>query len=75
MTSDQIGKLLVLAGALILVVGMALLLLGRTPLGRLPGDITVRSGNISCFVPLATMLIISLLLTILINVALRLFDR
>jgi hypothetical protein len=75
MTYDQIGKLLLLAGVVAVVAGLVFILLGRTPLGRLPGDITFSSGPVTCFMPLATMLVVSLLLTVVINVVLRLFNR
>lgn len=75
MPYDQIGKLLVIFGITILILGGLLLLVGRTGLGRLPGDITWSSGNFTCIAPLATMLILSVLLTIIVNVVMRLFDR
>ena len=75
MPYDQIGKLLIVFGITILVVGGLLMLVGRTPLGRLPGDISWSSGNFTCIVPLATMIVLSILLTIILNVVLRLFNR
>ena len=75
MTYDQIGKLLLLAGVVALVAGVVFLLLGRTPLGRLPGDLTFNTGPVTCFMPLATMLLVSVILTVVINVVLRLFNR
>ncbi|MGN6359683.1 MAG: DUF2905 family protein [Thermomicrobiales bacterium] len=65
---SQFGRLLVLGGALLLVAGLIVLLLGRfLPGGRLPGDIVITRGPVSCFVPLATSLLLSLLLTLLLN--------
>ena len=76
MPYDQLGKLLILAGGAILVIGLAFLLLGRVGfLGRLPGDFSFSSGNFTCVVPLASMLVLSLLLTLVLNVLLRLFNR
>ena len=75
MPYDQIGKLLVIFGITILILGGVLLLVGRTNLGRLPGDITWTSGNFTCIAPLATMLLLSVLLTIIVNVVMRLFNR
>ena len=57
------GKLLVVAGLIIAGIGM-LVMLG-VPVGRLPGDITVRRGNFTFYFPLATSIIASLLLTLL----------
>jgi hypothetical protein len=75
MPYDQIGKLLIIFGITILVLGGVLLLVGRTGLGKLPGDITWSSGNFTCIAPIATMLLLSVLLTIVVNVVMRLFNR
>jgi hypothetical protein len=57
------GKLLVLVGLGIVALGL-LMMLG-VPFGRLPGDFHVRRGNFSFHFPLATSLIVSILLTLL----------
>ena len=75
MPYDQLGKLLIGVGGAVVVVGVVLLLLGRSSIGRLPGDITFTNGPVTCVVPLATMLLLSLLLTIVSNVLLRIFNR
>ncbi len=49
--------------------------LARHGLGHLPGDITISGANFTCFIPLATSIILSIVLTILLNVALRIFNR
>lgn len=68
----QFGRLLLVGGGLLLVLGMVLVLLARiVPGGRLPGDIMITRGPVSCFIPLATSLLLSLLLTILLNLWLR----
>ncbi len=70
---DQLGKLLVGIGATALIVGVLFLLLGRSKLlGRLPGDFTFIIGSFTCIAPIATMLLLSLLLTIILNILLRL---
>lgn len=72
----DLGRILVFTGILLVVAGGILLLLGRfpgLPLGRLPGDFSWERGNTRIFVPLATMLIVSVVLTILVNLILRLF--
>ena len=69
-----LGRLLIILGGLLLAGGVLLVLLGQIPFfGRLPGDIAVERERFSFFFPLASMLIVSLVLTILINLALRLF--
>lgn len=57
------GKLLVIAGVALAAVG--LLLMWGLPLGRLPGDFTYRRGGTTVYVPLATSIVASLILTLL----------
>jgi Protein of unknown function (DUF2905) len=66
----DLGKLLVLLGGMIVVVGLALILLGRTnlPIGRLPGDIVYRGKNTSFYFPLASSILLSVVLSILLYV-------
>jgi hypothetical protein len=69
-----IARLLIAIGVVTLVIGLALLLWPRIPmLGRLPGDITIQRDGFRLFVPIATSIVISLVLTIVVNVVLRLF--
>lgn len=70
--AGTIGRLLVGIGLLIVVIGGLLLVAGRIPfLGRLPGDIRIQRGNFTCFIPIATSILLSLLLTLAINLFLR----
>jgi hypothetical protein len=57
------GKLLVLVG--LGIAGLGLLMMIGVPFGRLPGDIMVRRGNFSFYFPLATSIVLSIILTIL----------
>ena len=70
----DLGKLLVFVGGTIIIVGLALVLLGRTnlPLGRLPGDIVYRGKNTVFYFPLATSILLSVVLSILLHVIGRL---
>jgi hypothetical protein len=70
----DLGKLLVLLGGTIVVVGLALILLGRTnlPIGRLPGDIVYRGKNTTFYFPLATSIVVSIVLSVLLYVIGRL---
>ncbi len=73
---SDMGKLMALAGAFLLVVGGLIWAMGKVPLlGRLPGDIRIDRGNISCFFPLATMIILSVVLTVVLNIVLRLLNK
>ena len=57
------GRLLIVAGLVLAAVGV-LVQLG-VPLGRLPGDFTIRRGSVSFYFPLATSIIASMVLTLL----------
>jgi hypothetical protein len=73
MFSDT-GKILIIIGVFLVVFGIIFVFWGRIPfLGRLPEDIAVQKGNVSFFFPLATSIVISLVLTVLLNLFFRLF--
>jgi hypothetical protein len=63
----ELGKLLLVLGGTIVVIGLALLFAGRLhlPLGHLPGDFVYRGKNTIVYFPLATSIIISVVLTLL----------
>ena len=66
----SLGKLLVFLGAAIFIIGVALLLFGKTniPLGRLPGDIIYRGKHTTFYFPLATSIVLSIVLSLLLYV-------
>ncbi len=70
----ELGKLLLIIGAMLLVVGLVFMLLGRTnlPIGRLPGDIIYRGKNTTFYFPLATSILLSVVLSVLLYVIGRL---
>jgi len=63
----------ILTGLALVLVGGLMWLIARSglPLGRLPGDLRIQTDQFSCFAPLASMLIISLVLTVVLNIILR----
>ena len=63
----ELGKLLLIFGAVLLVVGAVLLFAGKfhLPFGRLPGDFVYRGKNTTVYFPLATSLLLSVILTLL----------
>jgi Protein of unknown function (DUF2905) len=63
------GKLLVLGG--LILAGVGLLIMAGMPIGRLPGDFTIKRGNFTFYFPLATSIIASLLLTLLLTLLRR----
>ena len=73
---EEIGKMLLLFGALFLIVGAAILLIGKIPgLERLPGAIVVQRDNFSCVFPIATSILLGIVLTLVLNLLLRLFNK
>jgi hypothetical protein len=65
---SSLGKLLLLLAGVLGVVGLVLLLLGQVPfLGKLPGDLVIRRGGVSFFFPIVTCIVLSVVLTVLIN--------
>jgi hypothetical protein len=63
---SDLARLLIIAGVLLAVVGVALLLAPKIPwLGKLPGDFTWQRGNFTFYFPLGTCLLISIILTLL----------
>jgi hypothetical protein len=67
----QIGRYLLLAGALIAAAGLLMIAAERFGLGRLPGDIVWRRKNTTVYVPIVTSLVLSVVLTLLLNVLFR----
>lgn len=71
MDLQTLGKYLALLGLSLLVVGGLLALGGRLGLGSLPGDVRVQREGFGCYLPIATSILLSLLLTIVLNLLLR----
>jgi hypothetical protein len=67
MELGQVARALIGFGMLLVVVGVLLLLAQRLGLGRLPGDVVVKRPGFTFYAPLATSIIVSLLLTLLLN--------
>jgi len=63
------GRLLILIG--LLIAGVGVLITVGVPVGRLPGDFSYRRGNFSFYFPLATSIIASILLTLLLSLLRR----
>ena len=63
---DSLGKMLILFGVVLALLGGLLLLIGKIPFfGRFPGDIVIRREHWSFYFPLTTSIVISILLTLL----------
>jgi len=73
--TGNIGKFLIIAGGIILITGVIISLMGDklSWLGRLPGDIRIEKNNYRIYVPLTTMILVSLILSAIIYVIKKLF--
>ncbi len=74
---STIGKWLIVAGLSLALVGAGVWLVSKTglPLGRLPGDIRIERPGFTFYFPLTSSILVSLVLTVLINLLARLFRR
>lgn len=61
----DLGRLLVVSGVVLVVIGVLVSTSGRTGLFRLPGDFSFRRGNFGCYFPLMSSLLLSIALTLL----------
>lgn len=70
----EMGRLLVILGVALVVIGGLVILLGRTglPLGRLPGDILYRGKNTTFYFPLASSIVVSVVLSVILFLISRL---
>lgn len=69
---QQMGLLIVAAGIMLVVVGLLVWTGGLSWFGHLPGDIRIERGNTRVFVPITSMLLVSIVLTVLLNLGRRL---
>jgi len=64
----DVGRILLVFGILLVVIGGGLMLFGRF---HLPGDITLKSGNVTVYIPIATSIVLSIILTVVLNLLFR----
>jgi hypothetical protein len=68
----SLGKLLVVGGLVLAAVGVLLVVAGRIPfIGRLPGDVLIQRGNTTFYFPIVTSILISIVLSLVLNVLAR----
>ena len=75
---ETMGKMLILIGLFVLVIGLIMTFAPRLRipfLGRLPGDIRIEREGFSFYFPIVTCILLSILLTIVLSVAIRLLGR
>jgi hypothetical protein len=69
--TPELGRILLIVGVLLVIVGGLAVLGVRLPFGRLPGDIAIEGERGGLYIPIVTMIVISVVLTILVNLFLR----
>ncbi len=76
MTFIDLGKWLVIAGLGLALLGGLIWLLGHIPFfGNLPGDIRIQTQNFGCFFPIVSMIVLSILATIILNIVIRIVHK
>jgi hypothetical protein len=63
----EVGRFLMLTGVVLVVLGLLFSLGDRIPLGRLPGDIRLGNDRIRIYIPVATCIVLSIALTLIVN--------
>lgn len=69
--SPELGRIVLIIGIVLVVIGGLAMLGVRLPFGRLPGDIAIEGEHGGLYIPIATMIILSIVLTILANLFFR----
>ena len=69
--SPEIGRIILVIGVVLVVIGGLAVLGVRLPFGRLPGDIAIEGERGAIYIPIASMIVISVILTIVLNFFLR----
>lgn len=75
MNNQQLGLWMVVGGLGLVVIGLVIWWGGLAWFGKLPGDLRYRSGNTVVFLPITSMIVVSVLLSVVLNVVLRLLGR
>jgi ABC-type antimicrobial peptide transport system permease subunit len=72
---EQLGKILIISGIILLVAGLIIYFAGNwlTWLGHLPGDINIVKDNVRIFIPLTTMILLSVILSLLLYLIRKIF--
>ena len=76
MSFAELGKWLAIAGLGLVLLGGVMWLLGHIPFfGNLPGDIRIQTQNFGCFFPIVSMIVLSILATIALNIMIRIVNK
>jgi hypothetical protein len=73
----EFGRILIIIGIVLALIGVLILIAGRffPWMGNLPGDFSFEGENFKVYIPFATMILVSILGTILLNIIIRIFRR
>lgn len=73
----NLARIFLIFGVIMVAIGLLLYLAARLnlPLGRLPGDIRIQTSNLTCYFPVVTMILVSIVLTIVLNLIARWLNR
>lgn len=63
----ETGRFLVIAGTIIIVLGLVFLMSDKLPIGRLPGDLKFGGGRFHIYIPIATCALLSVIITLIVN--------
>jgi hypothetical protein len=63
----EVGKFMVIAGLVILIIGLVFLISDKLPIGKLPGDFQFGHGRFKIYLPVATSILLSIVLTLVLN--------
>lgn len=63
----DVGRFLIVAGTVLIVLGVLFVVADKLPLGRLPGDIHFGSGRFKIYIPVATSVLLSVVVTLILN--------
>ncbi|MGE3908617.1 MAG: DUF2905 domain-containing protein [Chloroflexota bacterium] len=76
MPFENLGKLLLVLGLVIAVIGGVIMLGGRLPFfGNVPGDLSFERGGVRVYIPIVTSIVLSIVLTVVLNLVFGLFGR
>lgn len=67
MNSLDVGRFLIIAGTVIIIVGALFLFADKFPIGRLPGDLRFGNDKVRIYVPIATCILLSVIITLVVN--------
>lgn len=67
----EIGRLIIISGIFLVVIGIVMMLFGNIGIPRLPGDIFIKKDNVTFYFPIVTSILLSIILSIILNLFVR----